>query len=96
MTYDRLFLDEKFAEQNRTLARIEIQSNKTNGRVTWMERMIWGATGALTIITPISFWLVTEAMNEQQQVQAIKATLAAQVSQSVEQGLNNRVGDVTQ
>ncbi len=50
-SYKNRELDEKFGDIKDTLERIEIQTTKTNGRVRFLEKMIYLALGGLAVIT---------------------------------------------
>ena len=39
---------------------IRIQTTKTNGRVSVMEKMVWMAAGAVVILTPLMYYMSTE------------------------------------
>lgn len=39
---------------------IKIQTTKTNGRVSIMEKMVWMAAGAVVILTPFVYYIATE------------------------------------
>lgn len=39
---------------------IRIQTTKTNGRVSIMEKMVWMAAGAVIILTPVTYYLASE------------------------------------
>jgi hypothetical protein len=43
--YQNREIDEKFGDIKLQLDRIEDQTTKTNGRVRWLEKMIWLAMG---------------------------------------------------
>jgi hypothetical protein len=49
--YSKRELDVHFEDVKKTLERIEAQTNKTNGRVTALEKWMWMVVGALTIFT---------------------------------------------
>lgn len=42
------------------LAPLIVQTTKTNGRVSVMEKMVWMAAGAVVILTPFTYYLATE------------------------------------
>ena len=42
---------------------IRIQTTKTNGRVSIMEKMVWMAAGAVVILTPFCVYLATKVTN---------------------------------
>lgn len=48
--YQKRELDEKFTDIKDSLIRIENQTSKTNGRVTKLERWMYGVAGAITIL----------------------------------------------
>lgn len=60
--YQNREIDERFADIKLSLDRIETQTTKTNGRVRWLEKMIWGAGGFCACVTilllPLLFSLI--------------------------------------
>lgn len=48
--YSNREIDEKNKDVFATLQRIEAQTTKTNGRVTKLERWMYGVAGAITIL----------------------------------------------
>jgi hypothetical protein len=51
-------IDEKFSDIKDSLNRIESQTTKTNGRVRWLEKMIWLAMGFCGCVTVLILPLV--------------------------------------
>lgn len=41
---------------------LTIQVTKTNGRVRWLEKMIWMALGALALLTPWAIWITSHQL----------------------------------
>lgn len=39
---------------------IRVQTTKTNGRVSIIEKMVWMAAGAVVILTPFTYYIATE------------------------------------
>lgn len=60
-----------------------VQVTKTNGRVSWLEKMMWLALGALAIAMPILTWVVN-TVSKQQAVQAVQTS---QIQQAVRDAL---------
>lgn len=60
-----------------------IQAKKTNGRVNWMEKVIWTAMGALPLLTVWSGWLTLDMLNQPQTV------TPDQLQAAVEAGINS-------
>lgn len=66
------------------------QATKTNGTVKWLTKMMYLATGALAILTPVAGWLCTSVIKDETQIAALRAqsgTITAQVSAGVTQAL---------
>lgn len=57
-----------------------VQVTKTNGRVSWLEKMMWLALGALAIAMPLLTWVVN-TVSKQQAVQT------SQIQQAVRDAL---------
>ena len=49
------------------LCRIEKQTVETNGRVSWLEKMMYMAIGALFFVTPLLTWLLVDYVAFQEQ-----------------------------
>lgn len=58
------------------------QVTKTNGRVTFNEKMIWLAMGAIIILAPIFSWFILDYIE-------FKQNLSDKISESVETALGN-------
>ena len=66
--YNNRQIERMFDEQSKDLKEhfdgainpLALEVRKTNGRVKFLEKMIWLAMGALAIITPIALWMFTE------------------------------------
>lgn len=88
--YNNRQIEKMFSEQSEDLKdhfdqKIEPLTtavNKTNGRVGWLEKMVWLATGAVIILTPLTYWLATQVVNEKTE----QATITQQaVSEALSQ-----------
>lgn len=83
-------MEAHFDAQNQTLIRIESQTTKTNGRVKWLEKMIWLAVGALAPLTFWSIWLTNETLKSKEELspiqnQAIQAAVLAGILEATKQ-----------
>lgn len=47
---------------------LTIQVTKTNGRVRWLEKMIWMALGALALLTPWAIWMTSRQLEQPKQL----------------------------
>lgn len=60
--YQNREIDEKFGDIQASLDRIETQTIATNGRVRWLEKMIWASGGFCMCVTivllPLLFSLI--------------------------------------
>ena len=63
---------------------IRIQTTKTNGRVSIMEKMVWMAAGAVVILTPFTYYLATE-------VGQLKDSVREETRQAVDEAFDARI-----
>lgn len=47
---------------------LTIQVTKTNGRVRWLEKMIWMALGALALLTPWAIWMTSQQVEREKPI----------------------------
>ena len=89
-------IEEKlFDEKTGFLPRIERQTIKTNGRVTKHDKMLWVALGALSIITPLSFWVVNQVSDESKTISTIeRLEIQAAVSSAISAALRENVESI--
>ena len=62
---------------------IRIQTTKTNGRVSIMEKMVWMAAGAVVILTPFTYYIATE-------VGQLKDSVREETRQAVDEAFDAR------
>lgn len=72
------------------LTRIETQTNKTNGRVNWLEKTMYMALGALAILTPFTGWLTTDYLRHRGDSDKVSAQQVQALQQAVSQGISER------
>lgn len=67
-----------------------VQAKKTNGRVNWMEKVIWTAMGALPLLTVWSGWLTLKELEQPSQITTDQLTSAVQsaVTNAFDKNLN--------
>jgi len=63
---------------------IRIQTTKTNGRVSIMEKMVWMAAGAVVILTPFTYYIATE-------VGQLKDSVREETRQAVDEAFDARI-----
>lgn len=60
--YTNREIDAHFGRQNEQLDRIEGQTVKTNGRVTWLEKVAYMLIGGLVVVGSSVFWLIIKTL----------------------------------
>ncbi len=85
--YSNREIDEKFDDILGGLGRIEGQTTKTNGRVTAVERWIYTAFGAISVIVavivPIMAWVLLQMVN-------LTTTIHTATQEAVQDALSGR------
>lgn len=67
---------------------IKIQTTKTNGRVSVIEKMVWMAAGAVVILTPFTYYIATE-MGEMKE--SIRETVRIEARAAVDDAFDARI-----
>lgn len=71
-----------------TIEPIRVQTTKTNGRVSVMEKMVWMAAGAVVILTPFTYYIATE-MGEIKE--SLRDTVREESRQAVDEAFDARI-----
>lgn len=78
--YSKREIDTFHESISKALVRIETQTVHTNGRVSWLEKMVYTAIGALFFIVPVMTWLLSDYLD-------LKASLLQRNYSSIEEYL---------
>lgn len=81
-------MDAHFEVQNKSLIRIETQTTRTNGRVTFLEKMVWGAMFLLPVLVGECGWLTIDYLNHRDATATpdqIQAAVASGIDQALQQ-----------
>lgn len=63
------------------------QATKTNGRVGVLEKMVYLASGAVLVITPLSIWMMSQILQLKDTVTSSQAALPGLVQNAVSQAI---------
>lgn len=66
---------------------IRVQTTKTNGRVSIMEKMVWMAAGAVVILTPFTYYIATEVGEIKE---SLRETVRAEARTAVDEAFGAR------
>lgn len=67
---------------------IRIQTTKTNGRVSIMEKMVYMAAGAVVILTPFTYFIATEVGEIKD---SLRDTVREESRQAVDEAFDARI-----
>ncbi len=89
--YSDPLLDDKFIDIKDSLNRIELQTVKTNGRVSMHDRLLWLSMGAMPLL---AFWAFTLTQAFLDQGKTISPLQQAAIEKAVENVLERKTVDV--
>lgn len=81
---------------DKAIGPLTAQVFKTNGRVGWLEKMVWMATGAVLVLFPITGWVLIQVSGLKASSEAERASLQLEIQTAVDNSLESRVQKVTQ
>lgn len=67
---------------------IRVQTTKTNGRVSVMEKMVWMAAGAVVILTPFTYYIATEIGSIKE---SLRETVRMEARTAVDEAFDARI-----
>lgn len=67
---------------------IRVQTTKTNGRVSVIEKMVWMAAGAVIILTPFTYYIATEIGEIKE---SLRETVRTEARTAVDEAFDQRI-----
>lgn len=74
-----------------TVAPLLAQVKKTNGRVGWLEKMVWMACGAVVILAPLTTVMVSQVIQLKDLISAQRTNQVEQIQHAVNQAVPEAV-----
>lgn len=74
-------LEVQFDAHTKLLNGIQEQTKKTNGRVSLLEKMMWSATGAVTVLSFWAVWLTNDSLKSKEELSPLQQSAIREAAQ---------------